>query len=420
MLFVYRLIINLYVTGVRLLAPFNAKARAWKEGRKNWARRLKEDIRPLRDRPVLWIHCASLGEFEQGRPIIEGVKGRWPETAILLTFYSPSGYEVRKDYPYADAVAYLPADTPDNAERFLQTVHPTLVIFVKYEFWYYHLRAVQQRSLPLLLVSALFRKDQLFFKPWGKVFRRLLQGFQHIFVQNQESAQLLDSIDITNYTVNGDTRIDRVGAIAQQARPFPEVEGWIAGAPCLIAGSTWPPDEELLSELLEEALPANWKCIIAPHKIEEGHLEEIEERFEGRTVRYSGLAEATDTTGTILIIDNIGILSSLYQYGRIAYVGGGFGSGIHNTLEPAAFGLPVIFGPRYQKFEEAIALIDRGGAFSVRTGAQLIDIFLQLKKEGRYQAASEEARGYIQQNQGVTREILDYLEREGFLHMPRV
>jgi 3-deoxy-D-manno-octulosonic-acid transferase len=410
MLILYNLFVRSYTLAIRLAAPFNTKARQWIEGRKNWEKKLEEALRPLRSRSLVWIHCASLGEFEQGRPVIEGLRERRPEAAILLTFFSPSGYEIRKNYELADHVAYLPADTPGNARRFVQLVNPALVIFVKYEFWYHHLRGVQQRQTPLLLISAIFHPGQLFFYPGGAPFRRLLQGFDHIFAQNEPSAAMLRQLKITNFTIAGDTRIDRVCQIAEQGRSFPGVDTFSCDHYCLIAGSTWPADEDRLRVLLNEHLPPGWKCILAPHEVDEPHLQRIETQLQLSSVRYSQLQGVDHSKYRVLLIDNIGMLSSLYRYGRLAYIGGGFGTGIHNMLEPLAFGLPVLFGPNYKKFEEARQLVARGGAFPVKTASDILRIFRELQEPSRYRQASREAQQYLENNRGATQQILDYLD----------
>jgi len=418
MLLLYRLFIYTYVAAIHLVAPFNAKARQWVQGRHNWAARLREALAAHRGRPLLWMHCASLGEFEQGRPLLEALRQRQPDLFVLLTFYSPSGYEIRKDYPGADYVSYLPADTPRNARRFLDTADPTLVIFVKYEFWYYLLHEAQQRGIPLLLVSALFRSDQIFFQPLGAPFRRLLRGFTHLFVQNRSSAELLNRIGIPHYSIAGDTRIDRVLQIAETAPDFPRVAAFTKNRPCLIAGSTWPPDEDLLRPLLHQHLPETWTCIIAPHQIDERHLAEIEERLEVPFIRYSQLKKEEAGKYRVLLIDNIGMLSGLYRYGKIAYIGGGFGAGIHNTLEPIAFGLPVFFGPRYQKFDEAVELVSSGGAFPVKNEEELIRRFKNLQDPAAYARTSRAASRYVKKNQGATKRIMQYLEESEIFPRP--
>ena len=407
----YDLGIRLYTWSIALASPFNAKAKAWSKGRKNWEGRLKEQMQSRTPAPLVWIHCASLGEFEQGRPVIEGLKERMPDHQILLTFFSPSGYELRKDYPLADFIAYLPADTRSNAGKFLDLTQPELIIFVKYEFWINFLEESFRRDIPVLLVSALFRPGQPFFRAWGKIFRKLLPRFERIFVQNESSAIMLKNLGLENHVVAGDTRIDRVGQIADQAPSYPLLERFTEGHEVLIAGSTWPADEELLVPLINRSSVEGYKYILAPHQIRESAIQRLEDEIELESIRYSRAEEADLHSARVLIIDNIGMLSSLYQYGHIAYIGGGFGAGIHNTLEPAAFGLPVIFGPKYEKFDEAVRLVKLGGAFPVTSSEELQSVFLKLAKSPEiYERASREARNFVKKNRGATQKILDYLE----------
>ncbi len=405
----YNLAIRLYTFTIRLAAVFNPKARQWLRGRRRWRSKLQatRDRWP-EDAPILWIHCASLGEFEQGRPVIEALKEQMSGLKVALTFFSPSGYELRKNYESADLVAYLPADTPAQARDFVALLRPRLAIFVKYEFWYNCLLELHHRGVPTLLISALFRRDQVFFQWYGGFFRTMLPLFDRIFVQNQSSGRLLAHWGIAGWSLAGDTRIDRVMAIRRQSPSFPIVEAFAGDHPVLIAGSTWAPDESILEALVREALPAHWKLIIAPHRITEADLKRIEQRFPLTSRRYSRAEPETAAEPRLLIIDNIGMLSALYQYGRVAYVGGGFGVAIHNTLEPIAFGLPVLFGPRYHKFEEAVTLVHRGGAFPVKNSAQLISAFRALLRDDLHREASRQAEGYIMDNQGATQQIVDY------------
>jgi 3-deoxy-D-manno-octulosonic-acid transferase len=414
----YRLFIRIHALAIRLAAPAHPKARRWVAGRRGWARRMElaSHAWSLKTGPLLWMHCASLGEFEQGRPLIEAIKHARPETKILLTFFSPSGYEVRRSYSLAEHVMYLPVDTPANARRFVALAQPDLVVFVKYEFWYEHLRAVQQAGITLLLISALFRPAQLFFHPWGGPFRRLLAGFTQIFTQDAASMERLLAIGIRHCMAVGDTRVDRARAIAAQAEPFPLVDAFLKGAPTLIAGSTWPPDEAILAPLLNQHLPPQWKAIIAPHRVESAHIESLERRLRLPTQRYSQLARGEQPTARALIIDNIGMLSALYQYGRVAYIGGGFGVAIHNVLEPAAFALPVLFGPRYGKFEEARWLVERGGAFPVTDADILLAAFERLLEPAAHKQAADAARAYLRDNQGATEKIVDFLRNANLFH----
>ncbi len=413
MVLLYTLAIRLYGWGIFVASFFSEKAKLWIEGRKNWEADLSafNERFPFQDgHQRIWVHCASLGEFEQGRPLIEFIKSNAPNTIIILTFFSPSGYEIRKKYPHADGIFYLPLDSRSNAKRFLQLVKPDKVIFVKYEFWYHYLNALQQAKIPTIIISAIFRTEQIFFKTYGGFFRKILRSFDHLFVQDQSSIELLASININNTTKAGDTRIDRVAQIPKEGKHFVKVAEFVGKAPCLVVGSSWSPDEAILKEALP-TLPENWKVILAPHDISEAHIAAIEKRWAGEVQRYSSLDDKSidDAAIRILIIDNIGMLQSLYRYGRIAYIGGGFGAGIHNTLEPITFGLPVIFGPKFQKFEEAKQLLQQGGGFTISSAADLKDTLRLLLEPETYEVASERALDYIHKNQGGTVKIAQYL-----------
>ena len=359
----YNFFLLLYRSAIGLSATYNEKARLWIDGRKNWESRYKELIPQGKKR--IWIHCASLGEFEQGRPLIELMRKKWPDHRILLTFFSPSGFETCKNFKGADEIVYLPMDGSANAAAFLDIAGPSLAIFIKYEFWHYFLHELKSRNIPTLLTTATFRKEQIFFRWYGKLFRKMLNCFSQIHVQDKTSVDLLESIGISdNVHITGDTRYDRVTAISASLRPIEQAEKFKGNQRVLVCGSTWPTDEVLISKSVS-ALPQEWKIIIAPHEIDEKHILQIESTFSGITARFSMLdADASNYQKRILIIDNIGMLSSLYAYGNIAYVGGGFQKGgIHNTLEPAIFGLPVIIGPVYRKFVEAAELVNRKAAF---------------------------------------------------------
>jgi 3-deoxy-D-manno-octulosonic-acid transferase len=362
----------------------------------------------------LWIHAASLGEFEQGRPVIEAFRQQFPDWQIVLTFFSPSGYEIRKNYAAADFVGYLPADTAANSRDFLEIVQPDIAIFIKYEFWYHYLSGLKQRGIPVLLISALFRPDHIFFKPWGGLWRTMLAQCTHIFVQNAPSFQLLQHIGFQNITIAGDTRIDRVVHLAAQAAANEVVAAFSDGATVLIAGSTWPADEALLLPAFERVVEqhADYKLLLAPHEPTPQHLRQLLPRLPSRLpyCLYSQATVETARQAKILIIDNIGMLNTLYRYGQVAYIGGGFGKGIHNTLEPAAFGLPVVFGPRYQKFEEARAFVAQKGAFPVENEAALTQILLQLAVADARQAAAVALSRYLQAQKGATAKIMNYLE----------
>jgi len=364
---------------------------------------LKEKIEP--DTRYVWFHAASLGEFEQGRPVIEQLKREKPETKILLTFFSPSGYEIRKNYAGADIVSYLPLDVPGNAWYFVNLVKPSKAIFIKYEFWPNYLLALQAENIPVVSISAIFRPEQVFFKDYGKWYKKLLLTFQHIFVQDKFSKELLQAHGINNVTVAGDTRFDRVYDLYQQAKQLPLIEEFVKGAEkVIVAGSTWPKDEELLVQYLR--LHPDLKLIMAPHEVHNSHIAEISKLLDGKFVRYSDATAENVKSTNCLVVDIIGILSSIYRYANVTYIGGGFGVGIHNTLEAAVYGLPVVFGTNYQKFREARELIAIGGAFSISNYVTLEAQFDLLLKDNN---AGKIAGEYVKSNTGATEMILKVL-----------
>jgi 3-deoxy-D-manno-octulosonic-acid transferase len=404
---------NLAMCGMSLVfslaAPFNRKARLWRQGRRRIFQRLREAIDPEAD--IAWFHAASLGEFEQGRPVIEAFRKKYPSYQILLTFFSPSGYEIRKNYAGADYIFYLPVDTSWNARRFVRIVRPKIAIFIKYEFWRNYLRTLHRGGTRIFCISALFRPDSAFFNPvYGGWYRKLLGYFEHIFVQNDDSRDRLAQVGATHVTVAGDTRFDRVWAIARQARELPPLESFASdGRPVFIAGSTWPPDEELLVRLIDASPEA--KFIIAPHEIHEERIQKLIESISRPAFRYTRLTPDTDLSRVdVLILDTIGILSSAYRYGCYGYIGGGFGVGIHNTLEAAVFGLPLAFGPNYTKFQEARDLIDLGGARSISDYRELGGWYTGLREDAAARKkASDACRTYVEQGRGATEIILSRL-----------
>ncbi len=412
---IYNLAIRAFGAGIQIAAAFHPKAREWRLGRKQ----VETDLTAFRvkaaGKKIVWVHCASLGEFEQGRPVMEQLAGQYPDVAILLTFFSPSGYRLRKDYPVAAQVCYLPLDTPEKVRRFLDLVQPDLALFVKYEFWFNYLQQLSKRGVPTLLISAIFHRKQPFFGVTGNFYRQILPWFEQIFVQNRESALLLERLSIRNYQVAGDTRIDRVAQIAAQASPIPAVEQFSAGHAVLVVGSSWPEDEKLLQDLINDKLPDNWKVIIAPHEVGENRIQSVEKMLSVPSVRYSEAQNCSTTAARCLIIDNIGMLSRLYRYGRLAYIGGGFGAGIHNTLEPLAFGLPVIIGPRYAKFGEAVEMVEKGGIFAVKTREELIRIFNRLADQTVYEKARQAAHEFIDVNKGASLAIIHYIQQHELL-----
>ena len=354
----YNVFIYLYLLGVAIISRFNEKVRKMWRGEREAFSILKEKVDP--EAKYVWFHAASLGEFEQGRPLMEQLRSEHPEYKILLTFFSPSGYEVRKNYEGADIITYLPIDTITNARRFLRLVHPVMAFFIKYEFWYNYLHILKHRNIPVYSVSSIFRPDQVFFKWYGRQYGRVLNCFTHFFVQNEVSKELLAKIGITNTTVVGDTRFDRVLQIKEAAKQLSVVEAFKQDYKVFVAGSSWPPDEEIFIKYFNEH--KDWKLIIAPHVIGEDHLQQIEKLLSGRKiVRYKDSSEADVKDAEVLIINCYGLLSSIYHYGDVAYVGGGFGVGIHNLLEAAVWDVPVFFGPNNQKFQEAQALKHSGG-----------------------------------------------------------
>lgn len=399
----YNFSILLYVLAVRIASLFNSKAQLWLRGRKDIFEQLRAAI-PAGESSLTWFHCASLGEFEQGRPLIELMRKKDPSVKILLTFFSPSGYEVRKNYAGADYVFYLPPDTTENAKRFIGLVQPKAVFFVKYEFWFNYLNELKQRNIPVYLVSGIFRDDHHFFKPYGSWFRDQLNSFTHFYLQDERSEQLLNSIGFKNTTVCGDTRFDRVFEISQQVKQIGWVEQFIDGKKVLIMGSSWPEDERIV----QRSTLAEYKVIIAPHEIDEKHIASIEAGFKNKAecLRFSKANESNIKTANILIIDNIGMLSSLYQYGTVAFIGGGFGKGIHNILEAATFGLPVIFGPNYEKFTEAKELIKLGGAFEINNEDEFSKTMTLLRDELVLKTASHISRQYVQSRVGASGKIL--------------
>lgn len=399
MIFLYNIGIFLYGLMIRLVAPFNPKAKQFVEGRKHIFKQLAEKISNT-DRHI-WFHFASLGEFEQGRPVLEKIKAEYPGKKVVVTFFSPSGYEIRKNYALAAGVFYLPLDTKSSAEKFIQAVNPELAIFTKYEFWHHYFEGLSARNIPLFLISGIFRPDQVFFKFYGGFNRNILKHINWFFVQNQESVDLLASLNINHVSIAGDTRFDRVAEHATNPAALPLVQAFAEGSKVFIAGSTWPADENMIKALEPEI--TDWKIILAPHEIGADHLKQIDSLFP-TALRYSNLNTNNAKSSRILLIDNIGTLSSLYQYAQLAYIGGGFGVGIHNTLEAAAFGLPVIFGPNYRKFQEAHDLLKIGAAKSIEDEQSLMTAF-QLFKNNR--KAAQLAKEYVAQHKGATASIYE-------------
>jgi 3-deoxy-D-manno-octulosonic-acid transferase len=483
-LFIYNIFLFLYGIGIRITSLWNPKARLWLKGRKNIWEDLQSVIGPARRKqsvspqsgskgamqntesgtrktavkvpkrgtptqetagqeevppnssltvdhsPLAWMHCSSLGEFEQGRPVLEAIRQQYPNTRILLTFFSPSGYEVRKNSSGADYVMYLPMDSKANVRKFLNLVQPDLAIWIKYEYWFYYLTELKKRHIPLILVSGIFRKDQPFFKWYGRLHWYMLESFNHLFVQTKNSKQLLGTIGFTNnVTISGDTRFDRVVQIAEQFKPIDPIEYFCGDNTVIVAGSTWPEDEEELDHYANTH--PEIKFIIAPHEINEEHLKEIEQLFK-HSVRFSKLVvpgsspvpvprnrplESEKPKPNTLIIDNIGMLSKLYKYATITYVGGGFGDdGVHNVLEAAVYGKPVVIGPVYEKYVEAVALEAAGGLLVINTALELEETFNELLTDtNAYQTSCEAARNYVYNNKGATEKIMQFIQENRLL-----
>lgn len=415
--FLYNLFLALYSVGIRIASLWNSKAAKWVHGR-------KKSISPISPQPAnhkpIWMHCASLGEFEQGRPLLEELKLQNPNQQIVLTFFSPSGYEVMKDYAGADHIFYLPMDSDTNAREFLDAVNPSLVLWVKYEYWFYYLNELKQRNIPTLLVSGIFRPSQPFFKWYGDIWRQMLKSFTHFFVQNEESKQLLESLGHTgNISVNGDTRFDRVLEIANNFTDVPYINEFCGDHPVIVAGSTWEEDEIELLHFVNTN--PQIKFIIAPHEINEENLHDVKDEFP-KSVFYSdwvAMNEQNSVTApsNVLIIDNIGMLSRLYKYASVTYVGGGFGGdGVHNVLEAAVYSKPVVFGPVYEKFEEALGLIEAGGAVSVDGPVSLEKAVNNLlNNEAERMKVGEIAKKYVIENAGASKKIIQFIQEKRLL-----
>lgn len=447
--FLYTIGIYLSTALARIVAFFHTKTRKWVTGQRSWPSAVSSQQSAIHDYrvgsgqspatshhpPILWFHAASLGEFEQGRPVIEAVRKHYPETKIVLTFFSPSGYEIRKDYDQVDLVCYLPTDTPANVKRFLDAIRPSMVLFIKYEFWYNYLHELKARQIPTILFSAIFRPNQLFFKGYGGFYRDMLFCFDHVLVQNRASEGLLKSIGYRNVTLAGDTRLDRVAHIAAQAKSYPEIEAFKGEAPLLIVGSAWPDDMEVLIPFLNQ-FTHPLKVIIAPHEINVEQIEKWQTQLQKTSLRFTvyglqftageeGKYNTFDTpnsdldttdpsllTPHYLFLDTIGMLSSVYRYADFAYIGGAFGDGLHNILEPAVFGMPIFFGqPHYQKFQEAHDLLHFGGATTVANAQELEHTFIKVyESQELRQRKARICLRYVKQNAGATAKVMSVIE----------
>lgn len=405
----YNIIMYIIQLGVAIGSIFNDKLRKMWQGEQDAVQTLRKKVEP--DADYIWFHAASLGEFEQGRPLMEQIKKSYPQYKILLTFFSPSGYEVRKNYEGADIITYLPIDTVGNARQFLRTVRPVMAFFIKYEFWYNYLHILQYRGIPAYSVSSIFRPDQVFFKWYGRGYGRVLKCFTRFFVQNEESKKLLESIGIHDTMVVGDTRFDRVLQIKEASKQLPIVERFVKGTPedqkkVFVAGSSWQPDEEIFLKYFNNH--RDWKLIVAPHVIGEDHLKFIFSLIKDKkVVRYTQATEDNVADADVLIIDCFGLLSSVYHYGDVAYVGGGFGVGIHNVLEAAVWGMPVLFGPNNKHFVEAQGLLQSGGGIEIEDYETFSLIMSQLSDDSAYYGTcGQEAGAFVQSLAGATKKVL--------------
>ncbi|WP_181899511.1 3-deoxy-D-manno-octulosonic acid transferase [Flagellimonas nanhaiensis] len=406
--FIYSLLISVSWLALNIIAAFNPKIRLFVLGRKKSFSQLESNISGY-DK-VVWMHVASLGEFEQGLPVLESIRTNYPDYKIVLTFFSPSGFEVKKNTQAADLVVYLPMDTITNARKFMDIVHPSLAIFVKYEIWPNYLSELNKRKVPTLLVSAIFSKRQIFFKPFGGFMRNALKSFAHFFVQDETSKKLLNSISFENVTVSGDTRFDRVSKILEQNNELSFMNNFKGESMCLVSGSTWPEDEKILIDYIN-SVKSSVKFVIAPHEIKPTHVDNIIDALDKKTVCYSKMGDSNLEDFEVLVIDTIGLLTKVYSYADIAYVGGGFATGLHNTLEPAVYGIPVIIGPNYKGFKEAEDLVEKEGILSISGSEEfntLMDKFITAETER--EKTGKINSDYVQSNRGATTLILQQIK----------
>ncbi|MCD6012009.1 MAG: 3-deoxy-D-manno-octulosonic acid transferase [Flavipsychrobacter sp.] len=416
MLFLYNFFLFLYQLAIKAYSVFNAKAQKWVDGRKGWEQHIAATLKQGEKR--IWFHCSSVGEYEQAKPLIEVMKAEFPAYKIIVTFFSPSGYEACKDSKLLDYVFYLPHDNNNNAERFVSLVAPSMALFVKYEFWYHYLQALKTRQVPTMLVSGAFRSEQPFFKWYGSLFRKMLQNFTWFFVQDDESKKMLNKIGIeSNVIISGDTRYDRVATIANNLSPIPAIEEFQGNHKILIAGSTWPGDEEVLKECLE-LLPDDWKLVLVPHEIDDAHIKKIQQLFDNKPILFTDLKDGnTGYDKKVLIVNTMGMLSRMYSYGEIAFIGGGFQKGgIHNILEPAVFGLPVLFGPIYEKFVEAKELVAHQYVFPVNDAAEAKEKLKKLIEDVDYrQSLHNSLKKFMQEHIGASGKVVDIIQKKKWL-----
>lgn len=410
MLFLYNVVLSIAGFILKIVAIFSPKIKLFTEGRKNVFITLQEKIKPT-DKTI-WFHSASLGEYEQGLPVIEKIKEKYPSHKIIVTFFSPSGYEVRKNNTVADVTLYLPLDTKGNAQQFLKLAHPELAFFIKYEFWLNYLKELEKTKTPTYLISGIFRDNQMFFKWYGGFYRSALKAFTHFFVQNEKSKEKINSIGFDNVTVSGDTRFDRVAAILERDNSLDFIEKFKNNNPTIVIGSSWPKDETLLVDYINQAAE-NVKFIIAPHNIKTDQISSLQAQLTKPTVLYSEKDTANLSNYNVFIIDTVGLLTKIYSYGTIAYVGGGFGNpGIHNILEPATFGIPILIGPNYANFAEAVLLVELGGCIVISNSEELKQNFDHLlSNETFLKEKSQICQSYIQNNKGATNSIMKIVSR---------
>lgn len=410
MLFLYNLAVSLAAFFLKIVALFSPKIKLFVEGRKNVFSILEEKINP--NDKTIWFHSASLGEYEQGLPVIEKIKEKYPSHKIIVTFFSPSGYEVRKNNTAADVTVYLPLDTKSNAKRFLKLVHPEFAFFIKYEFWLNYLKELEKNKTPAYLISGIFRDSQMFFKWYGGFYRKALKAFTYFFVQNESSKQKIEAIGFKNVVVSGDTRFDRVAAILERDNSLDYIKNFKNNQQTIVIGSSWPKDEVLIAEYINQA-PENVKFIIAPHNIKTDQITNLKSQITKSTVLFSEKENKNLSDYNVFIIDTIGLLTKIYSYGTIAYVGGGFGNpGIHNILEPAAFGIPIVIGPNYSNFAEAVSLVGLGGCMTITNVSELKEILNRLLTDKTFlKEKSQICESFIQDNKGASNTIMNIVSQ---------
>lgn len=407
----YTLGVRAYGTSIQLVSLFNDKAKLWVDGRKNW--RLKIQQKRDLNKTLIWFHCASLGEFEQARPVIEAVRKERKEDQILISFFSPSGYEIHENYEHGDIVCYLPLDVPSEVKDFIELTQPSIALFVKYEFWFNYLKELIKKEIPVSVFSAVFREDQIFFKPYGKWALDILKKFNHLYIQDKASLDLLEKNSVENVTIVGDTRFDRVNQIRSSIDFNDEnlkfIQQFKGNKNVVVCGSSWEKEDEFLVRYINENKENSWKYIIAPHEINEDKIDRLIAQLEVATIKFSELVDSSPTAD-VLIVDGIGYLSRLYYFGNIAIIGGGFNDGIHNTLEPATFGMPILFGPKYRKYLEAVLLMDRGVGFSFNNYKEFESRLNVLQSNSKERNdLSNNCRDFVEENLGASKKISDYI-----------